>query len=444
MIVVQVEDAEHWIAQIKKFVSAFSWLQDSFVLDFYINNHWSKLPTLWKEFLPTLTPNDLADLIDLEKQRLSTIIPYFRTVPPLSLLAFKASVSVLSLSRTFSPLKLKQKHTNNQTEVHPEFKKLFHRHVKLKKRTEVVNTANILSSLCTETGSTHVYDIGSGLGHLSRYLSYGCNVQTTCVDKIQDFGQSATKFDKELESFLIKKSISGASPPSHVCLTLELNKHEQYFEHLSHQFGFTGLHACGNLSPVIIHNFVNSPAKFLVSVGCCYMKLDDNGFPLSATAKHHDLKFSYEALEVACHANEQYCERLRNGQVRKLMTHSYRAALETILVGKGLRRAGLKGVPHTEQLEFYEYATAAISRVPNLTIDNSELTTPYIKDCVNDWFKVVIFYSLRLLTANVVETAVLLDRSLFVKEQVPNSNVEIIPIFNPNVGPRNLAIVCVK
>ncbi|CAL8108792.1 unnamed protein product [Orchesella dallaii] len=437
-MIVQVEDAEKWIVHIKKFVNAFSWLQDSFVLDFYVDNHWSKLPKSWQEFLPTLTPNDIADLIDLQKNA------SFKTVPPLGLLAFKATVSVLSLSRTYDQRKLQRKYIKNQTEVHPEFRKLFHRHVKLKKRTEVVNTANILSGLCTETGSTHVYDIGAGLGHLSRYLSYGCNVETTCVDKVQCFGQSATKFDRELESFLIKKRITGASAPSHVCLTLELNKHEQYFEHLSHQFGFTGLHACGNLSSVIIHNFVNSPAKFLVSVGCCYMKMDGNGFPLSAAAKRHDLSFTYEALEVACHANEQYCERLRNGQVRKLMTHSYRAALETILVKKGIRRAGLRGVPNIETLEFQDYATAALSRVPELNVENSELTTPYINECVKDWFKVVIFYSLRLLSANIIETAVLIDRSLFVKEQAPNSNVEILPIFDPNIGPRNLAILCVK
>lgn len=35
--------------------------------------------------------------------------------------------------------------------------------------------------------------------------------------------------------------------------------------------------------------------------------------------KSTDLKFSYEALEVACHAIEQYCQRLRLGQAKKLI-----------------------------------------------------------------------------------------------------------------------------
>lgn len=39
-------------------------------------------------------------------------------------------------------------------------------------------------------------------------------------------------------------------------------------------FGMVGLHPCGDLTPILMHLFVQCPnAKFINIVGCCYMKL---------------------------------------------------------------------------------------------------------------------------------------------------------------------------
>lgn len=87
-----------------------------------------------------------------------------------------------------------------------------------------------------------------------------------------------------------------------------------------------GLHACGDLTSLIIKNFVSTPdATALISFGCCYHKLNGScdklftqpqfhnfpkTFPMS---KKYDLvNISYGARELACHGNEQYLERLRN------------------------------------------------------------------------------------------------------------------------------------
>jgi len=154
------------------------------------------------------------------------------------------------------------------------------------------------------------------------------------------------------------------------------------------------------------------------------------------------LKFSYEALEVSCHALEQYCDRLRQGHVRKLMIHSYRAALEAILIKRGIRRAGLRGVPHTERLSFEEYTQAVTKNHPEISVSSTEISSAEIRTYLNDWFKVVLFYSLRLLIANVVETAILLDRALFIKESDPTIHVHVLPIFEASISARNLAVIC--
>lgn len=42
----------------------------------------------------------------------------------------------------------------------------------------------------------------------------------------------------------------------------------------SFDFGIVGLHSCGDLTPILMHLFVQCPgAKFINIVGCCYMKL---------------------------------------------------------------------------------------------------------------------------------------------------------------------------
>lgn len=58
------------------------------------------------------------------------------------------------------------------------------------------------------------------------------------------------------------------------------------------------------------------------------------------------------------------------------------------------------------------------------------------------------FYALRAVLAPVIESYILLDRLLYVKEQaevVASSNsfiiAELVPLFEPSISPRNMAIV---
>jgi hypothetical protein len=85
-----------------------------------------------------------------------------------------------------------------------------------------------------------------------------------------------------------------------------------------------------------------------------------------------------------------------------------------------------------------------VKDLPNITLSQDLLESDEIDYMVNGWYKVVLFYSLRLLVSTVVETLIILDRSLFIKEKVEESTVKIVPIFDPFISPRNLAIVAEK
>lgn len=88
--------------------------------------------------------------------------------------------------------------------------------------------------------------------------------------------------------------------------------------------GLIGLHPCGDLGPLLLKYFVRCDgAKFICLVGCCYMKLSCEGYPMSQYVGQFDNKLSYPAREIACHAIEAYCDKLCKGDYNDLKVCCY-------------------------------------------------------------------------------------------------------------------------
>lgn len=54
------------------------------------------------------------------------------------------------------------------------------------------------------------------------------------------------------------------------------------------------------------------------------------------------------------------------------------------------------------------------------------------------------YWSLRATLGPVLETLILLDRLLFLQEQGDSVEAVMLPIFNPSVSPRNVALIAKK
>ena len=67
-------------------------------------------------------------------------------------------------------------------------------------------------------------------------------------------------------------------------------------------------------------------------------------------------------------------------------------------------------------IPFIRYAREAVSAL-GIVFQDSELENETITKMLSDWWNVVVFYSLRLLMATVIETGILLDRSLHLNEK---------------------------
>lgn len=115
--------------------------------------------------------------------------------------------------------------------------------------------------------------------------------------------------------------MSSLRRPTHYNMTL--SSHRQLLEMdlpgSVNVYGLVGLHPCGDLGPLLLKHFVNCKnVRFLCLVGCCYMKLTPEGYPMSKYVKSLNSGLSYPSREISCHAIEVYRDRLRQGNYEDL------------------------------------------------------------------------------------------------------------------------------
>ncbi|NXK14902.1 RRNAD protein, partial [Herpetotheres cachinnans] len=462
-------------ADIIRLLTLYRPLLDAYVIDFFAEGLWAQLPPPWQAALATAAPPQLAGLLGGRGGPGATW--------PLSLLAFAAATRALAFPRGHlrggSPRPPCQ-----SARLHP----LLRRH-----------------RLCPPQG------------HLSRFLAFGLGLSVTAVEGDSRLAGMAERFDRELLRELGKKGVSGNEGPPRCCqnppccppspLTPQGPRHvagrldpgAPWGEFLlppsppgpgptarnplggpggaegGQRVLVTGLHACGDLSPALLRHFTRSPAvAAIASVACCYMKLSTPpqppgcppGYPLSAWVAGlpgHEL--SYRAREAACHALEEYTGRLcrESGCLR---THCYRAVLETLIraADPSKKRPGVQTVKKAHTLSFPQYARLGLPRV-GLDPAAIPLESEAVGAMLEQQHKVVAFFSLALLLAPLVETLILLDRLLYLREQggcrrggagwpvalpVPTHPLSagfhcaLVPLFDPRFSPRNLVLVAAR
>lgn len=113
--------------------------------------------------------------------------PKVKVVLPLSVLALLRSIKYLTLSREKSAdiIKIgndKKASVKEFGDMHPSLVKLFSKHVKSKKRHEILLISKLVAGVAHEEECRSVVDIGSGLGHLVRALSYRYNLDAVGIE----------------------------------------------------------------------------------------------------------------------------------------------------------------------------------------------------------------------------------------------------------------------
>ncbi|CAI8050590.1 Protein RRNAD1 [Geodia barretti] len=330
-----------------------------------------------------------------------------------------------------------------------------------------------------KTGCRDIIDIGSGQGHLARYLAYHCGLNVVTVDAVGCHLMAAAKFDSEVERDIGKRVEAEAATGSIVHiesliqpdisleeLLCRLGVSDSPLSPSTTETGLTsfilvGLHTCGDLGPTLLRLFSQSQRLAgVLSVGCCYMKLSccpgepgvppgdpshggrgKRGYPMSGwVADLPSSRLSYEALEVACHSIDSYRDKISDDS-HHVKVHCHRAVVETVLRKYGLRRSQVKISRRISRLPFTEYATAVLEGLiiplTELERDREELLA-----MAEEWREVAVFFMLRLSLAPCVESLVVCDRLLFLSEQ--GFDVQLKAVFEPTISPRNLLVLSLK
>lgn len=424
----------------------FEDLLDSYVADYYVENHWNKLPKSWQNCFSNISMKQLSELLDFSN-------PIKSKLYPLSLLSLRSIIvhNVLSRKQLYNiPLK---------DFKNDKVKNLFWKNVKLKKRHEISVLADLCYQSALETDCFCIVDIGSGVGHLSRLLAYKYGFKVCTFEVNSALLVSAEQLDNTFQQALKKLNIVNKSfiKPVHLNKKITSDINVQTFtsyirmalkEDSKFKFGIVGLHPCGDLSTTLLNLFNKcSQAVFINMASCCYMKLTLNqspkmGFPLSQYCQRNYWTLSYLSCEIACHAIEKYVIKLKSGDFMQLKIHAYRAAFEKLLIchDAHLKHSGVVSIKCSDDLTFKEYYLKNIGKF-NFSVTDSTITA--CGQLVNNtWHNVVVFYSLRLLLAPVIENIILFDRMLFLHEN--KHFYEIIPAFDCYLSPRNYVIVSRK
>lgn len=360
--------------------------------------------------------------------------------------------------------------------MHPKTKNILtKKNIKEKKRHEIERMSQLTANIANEYGVKYIVDFGAGLGHLARLLAYGHRLNVCCLEMQialtkqakYDYIRSSIhstfnvlfsgrELDSQLSQLTSKYTSESLPKPVHlnICLTNEtpfdqlvlvssriddifpissfyfrLQEIKKCFgidsNDRSFQFGIIGLHPCGDLAAILTNFFLRSAeAKFLNLVGCCYFKITvatelkptSVGYPLSKYLQSEKSHLSFEAREIACHAIEVYGKRLSNKDYDHLRVHSFRAAIEKIICKYWPERknSGLRSIKHLTT--FRNYCQMAVNHLDGVEIPEHEIDAQDTLINLNNWKSVVIFYTLRLMLAPLVESVILYDRVLFLME----------------------------
>lgn len=326
------------------FMNAYGWIPNSYVAEYFVYEHWRKLPASWQRCLENVSLKEIASnmLQYVENKKYSSVWP-------LSLLSFVSTCHALSLNRTQRKL--------YASEEPKELSNVFRKHIKPKKRHELSILPEVIHDVCERTGTRHIVDVGSGLGHLARFLAYKYGYDVTAVEMATQSKPVAEKFDKDMEQELqrLMKDSNGKrmGKVNHITQKIEADITSQEFSTLvggdeDTKYLLIGLHTCGDLASTMLKVFKSTPAiSAVVSVSCCYFKMtlkgdveDDGGSRTSDMLKSLSLTGGEKSENIA----RLYGD-FRLGSLYKLIEQN--TNINPISVPNGNLTSGF-GIPHEE------------------------------------------------------------------------------------------------
>lgn len=223
----------------------------------------------------------------------------------------------------------------------------------------------------------------------------------------------------------------------------------------------SGLHTCGNLSSTCLKVFTSQPDfKILCNIGCCYHLLKEEysekeffgnkdvmdmqkeaGFPMSSYLLRSKTKLGRNARMLAAQSIHRTCA------AKELPNISlyYRALLEVLILKNCPHLANTIQVGKVRKFNNFREYIEMCNKKASLSFDSQcdkEIVDLEMKYADQAKF-LELFYLIRMTFAPVLESLILLDRLLYLKENFLEQSY-IVPLFDSVVSPRNFCIIALK
>ncbi|KAL6262549.1 hypothetical protein P5V15_005342 [Pogonomyrmex californicus] len=303
----------------------------------------------------------------------------------------------------------------------------------IKKSYEIEILGKVIAQTTLSTHSL-VIDAGAGKAYLSTYLSEHFDIPVLAIDSSSVCYEGAINRQEKIQKR--KRSLTKVQ-----YIVQKLDDTTNYNEmvntcypdwDINRNLILTGLHTCGMLVHSVIKAFLHTKdINLLLVVPCCYHLADET---LSGC-----WNFSKNARMLA----QQSIERSRHN---KDLSPSlfYRAVLQVILRSMGYYNAKIgRGGPLNN---FADYAKYALSKIG---LDKEQIPSTYAlqqiyQNHIHFKLRLRLFQMLRIYMSSVIEAAIMLDRIIFLQNNIQCSKVAVIRLFNPTLSPRCYGIIATK
>lgn len=305
-------------------------------------------------------------------------------------------------------------------------KKDFNQHALRKLTPKKWHETQAINSQISELHFSKIIDIGGGAGHLCTLLLLSPNLDNIsnvlCIDadkNFQNIGQ------KKIEKYF--QDISNK-------MTYQCSFVDKTFKRVSSKDELLiGLHACGELTNYIIHEFNQGEYGHLLSYGCCYHKLDSNNIEQSHYGKKNKCLLTNHSLGMSA---KSFKTLTKDDVEQRIRIKSYRYTIHKLMNKKFKSLGSPKKSLYKESFDKY-VAQVEPSLLNHYT--QEELNEFYLSQ-KNTEENNLIFSAdiLRQTLARVIEYYIVLDRALSLEEV--GHHVQIEQSFNRTLSPRNLSI----
>ncbi|XP_046599851.1 probable methyltransferase-like protein 25 isoform X2 [Neodiprion lecontei] len=304
-----------------------------------------------------------------------------------------------------------------------------------KKSYEVEIVARITSSLA-EIHSSAVIDAGAGKGYLSQHISEKYKIPVLAIDSSDIAHRGAIR----RQNILQKKPNQSSHLVHHLAQRIDeftefAELAEKYFPtwSLSENLTLTGLHTCGSLGHSVIKAFLKTDCiKSLCLVTCCYH--------LAETSLGGKLNISKNAKMLAQQSVQRSCQ----NEYSLSPTLHYRAVFQVLLHSLGMQDVKVgRGAPVDNFVTYAKWALNKIGLDPTQIPPDNVIEELYSS---HESFKakMELFQTLRIQLGSVIESAILLDRIIYLEDSKVCSNFALVRLFDPLISPRCYGIIAIK